>query len=78
MVLFNVIIPGIFLDFGKVPGVTDVYTHEDYSELTLDGTIDPKEILTHLVKNNIPLERFEAAVPSLHEIFLMEVGEDSE
>jgi ABC-2 type transport system ATP-binding protein len=72
----------VFLDcsgeLGDVPGVTERRTHRGYVELVLDGRVTPKEVLANLVKRDISINRFEVATPSLHEIFLKEVGKKRE
>jgi len=65
-------------ELGEVPGVIDRRTHKGYIELVLDGKTTPKEVLAHLVSRDIIINRFEAATPSLHEIFLKEVGNNRE
>ncbi len=60
-------------ELGEVPGVTEKRTHRGYIELVLDGKTTPKEVLAYLTSLDITINRFEAATPSLNEIFLMEV-----
>ena len=71
----------VFVDYegelGEVPGVTEKRTHKGYIELVLDGKTTPKEVLAHLINRDIIINRFEAATPSLHEIFLKEAGKKS-
>ena len=64
-------------ELGKVPGVTEKRAHKGYIELVLDGRTTPQQVLAHLVNRNMVINRFEAATPSLHEIFLKEVGKKS-
>ncbi len=68
----------VFVEFkgelGEVPGVAERRTHKGHIELVLDGKTTPKEVLSYLVNRDISINRFEAATPSLHEIFLKEVG----
>ena len=40
----------------------------------LASTATPQQILEALVKSGVPIERFEIATPSLHEIFIEEAG----
>jgi len=72
----------VFVDYegelGEVPGVTEKRTHKGYIELVLDGKTTPKEVLAHLIDRDIMFNRFEAATPSLHEIFLKEAGKNRE
>jgi ABC-2 type transport system ATP-binding protein len=71
----------VFIDYkgelGEIPGVTGRRTHKGYVELTLDDKTTPKEVLVYLANRNIDIIRFEAATPSLHEIFLKEAGKKS-
>jgi ABC-2 type transport system ATP-binding protein len=68
----------ILLDYegelGEITGVTEKRTHKDHVELILDGKTAPQDILKQLMNRGIVINRFEAATPSLHEIFLKEVG----
>ena len=61
-------------DLGEVTGVIAKRTNKGYTELVLDGKTTPKEVLANLVKRDVIINRFEVATPSLHEIFLKEVG----
>ena len=61
-------------ELGEVPGVTATRVHKGYVELVLDEKTTPQEVLAYLVNRDITINRFEAAAPSLHEIFLKEVG----
>jgi ABC-2 type transport system ATP-binding protein len=65
-------------ELGEVPGVTEQRVHRSYIELVLDEKITPKEVLAYLVNRDITINRFEAATPSLNEIFLREVGKKRE
>jgi len=71
----------VLLDFkgelGEVPGVTAKRAHKGYTELVLDGKTTPQQVLAHLVSRGMVINRFEAATPSLNEIFLKEVGKES-
>jgi ABC-2 type transport system ATP-binding protein len=71
----------VLLDFkgemGEVPGVTGKRTHKGYTELMLDGTTTPQQVLEHLISRGMVINRFEVATPSLNEIFLKEVGKKS-
>ncbi len=72
----------ILLDFegelGEVPGVTSKHSHKSYIELILDRKTNPQQVLTHLTSRGTEINRFEIATPSLHEIFLKEVGKNHE
>ena len=71
----------VLLDFegelGEVAGVTGKRTHKGYTELMLDGTTTPQQVLAHLISRGMVINRFEVATPSLNEIFLKEVGKKS-
>jgi len=61
----------------EVPGVAGVvqrHVHKDHTELILDAASTPQQVLEGLVSAGIPIERFEVATPSMHEIFLQVVG----
>ncbi|MFC1928464.1 ABC transporter ATP-binding protein [Chloroflexota bacterium] len=72
----------VFIDYkgelGEIPGVPERRTHKGYVELILDDKTTPKKVLAYLANCNIDINRFEAATPSLHEIFLKEVGKNRE
>ena len=57
-----------------LPGVVETRSHRGYRELVLDGTTTPQQVLAYLVNNGFVINRFEAATPTLHEIFLQEAG----
>ena len=61
-----------------VPGVAERRLHKDYTELVLDASATPQQVLEELVKTGIPIDRFEVATPSLNEIFLQVVGGNHE
>jgi len=61
-------------ELGEVPGVTGKRTHKSSTELTLDDKTTPQQVLSHLIKRGMIINRFEVATPSLNEIFLKEVG----
>jgi ABC-2 type transport system ATP-binding protein len=65
-------------ELGEIPGVTEQRIHRGYVELVLGKKTTPQEVLTYLVNRDITLNRFEAATPSLNEIFLREVGKKRE
>jgi ABC-2 type transport system ATP-binding protein len=72
----------VFIDYkgelGEIPGVIEKHTHKGYIELVLDGKTTPQQVLAYLANCNIEINRFEAATPSLNEIFLKEVGKKRE
>jgi ABC-2 type transport system ATP-binding protein len=71
----------VLLDFkgepGEISGVTDKRQHKGYIELMLDGKTTPQQVLEHLMRRGVVINRFEVATPSLNEIFLKEVGRKS-
>jgi ABC-2 type transport system ATP-binding protein len=72
----------VFIDYkgelGEVPGVTGKRNHKGYIELILDGKTTPQQVLAHLVSRGVVINRFEAATPSLNEIFLKEASRNHE
>jgi ABC-2 type transport system ATP-binding protein len=68
----------VFLDpegeLGEVPGVVSKHTRRGNIELILDGKTTPQQILSHLVRHGVVINRFEVATPSLNDIFLKVVG----
>jgi len=59
-----------------LPGVQQVIPHNGSHKLMLDGTTTPQEVLRALVQENVPLDRFEIAMPTLDEIFIRVVAEE--
>lgn len=63
------------LDFkGNLPQNDKLYSaikNNNYAEITPRENISQKEILEYLLKENIKINRFEVATPSLHEIFIL-------
>ena len=72
----------IFLNCDRIPddlpGVVGRKDHGKYQELFLDGATPPSQILSILVNNGIAIDRFEVSTPSLNEIFIQVVKQDSE
>jgi ABC-2 type transport system ATP-binding protein len=72
----------VIIDFegelGQIPGVIEKRVHQDYTELVLDGSTAPKQVLERLVSAGIIINKFEIATPSLNEIFLKVVGKKNE
>jgi ABC-2 type transport system ATP-binding protein len=60
-----------------ITGVAERRAHKDHVELMLDAASTPQQILEQLVQTGVPIDRFEVATPSLHEIFLQTVGGDA-
>ena len=63
---------------GDIPGVTARRANKSYTELILDDETTPQQVLSHLIGRGMVINRFEVATPSLHEIFLKEVGKNHE
>ncbi len=55
---------------GTIPGVISTETHNSATRLELAQGVSPQEVLRHLVKQNVKLEQFEIAIPTLDEIFI--------
>lgn len=60
-----------------VAGVEQVTAHNDAVKLTLAEDTTPQDVLQGLMAQNVILERFEIAVPTLSEIFIRVVEEGS-
>jgi ABC-2 type transport system ATP-binding protein len=56
-------------------GIVDIEAHNSTYRLTLTPDTAPKAVLHQLVANNIPVEHFEIAMPTLDEIFIQVVQE---
>lgn len=61
----------------RIQGVREIVPHNNAMKLLLDEPITPQEIFKALAACNTPIEKFEIAIPSLHEIFIqvVEAGE---
>jgi len=57
----------------KIKGVTDQLPENDHFRLKIENGVSAQAILKELVRQNIILEEFEIAVPSLDEIFIQVV-----
>lgn len=57
----------------SLPGVTAMQPHNDSMRLKLAAGTSPQDVLRSLVGNNIALEQFEIAMPTLDEIFIQVV-----
>jgi ABC-2 type transport system ATP-binding protein len=67
--------PGSFESvFHLVPGVEGVETHNGEYRLNLSVGASPQEVLRALMNQDLPLERFEIAIPTLDEIFIRVVS----
>lgn len=54
----------------RLPGVKQALPQNNEIKLTLEEGASPQEILRELIRQNILLEKFEIAIPSLDEIFI--------
>ncbi|HEY5731934.1 MAG TPA: ATP-binding cassette domain-containing protein [Anaerolineales bacterium] len=54
----------------KLSGVKDIVSHNNAMKLNLEDDVKPQDILLELTGQNITLEKFEIAIPSLDEIFI--------
>ena len=61
-------------DLPPVPGVLHSDMHNSAVRLTLSPTTSPQEVLKALVSQNIDIDQFEVAMPTLDEIFIRVVG----
>jgi ABC-2 type transport system ATP-binding protein len=71
----NVILVGIQGSLPDLEGISDIDSYNSTYRLFLTADTSPKVILAQLVAKNIPVERFEIAVPTLDEIFIQVVQE---
>jgi len=58
-----------------IPGVSGLKTENSFTRLHLSEDLSPQELLRYLVSNNIYIDRFELALPTLDEIFIQIVTE---
>ena len=59
----------------QIAGVVDVALHNSATKLTLADGTTPQDVLRALVVQDVVLERFEIAVPTVDEIFIRVVEE---
>jgi ABC-2 type transport system ATP-binding protein len=60
----------------RVPGVERVSAHSNAVKLTLSERAAPQDVLRGLMACDVPLERFEIAMPTLDEIFIRAVADE--
>jgi ABC-2 type transport system ATP-binding protein len=65
-------------EIGELPGVLEIRTRKGHSELILDANASPQKMLELLVSRGRVIRHFEAAAPSLNEIFLKVLEESNE
>jgi ABC-2 type transport system ATP-binding protein len=64
-------------DLPAIPGVESIVTHNSALKLTLSPGTSPQDVLRGLVAQDVTLEQFEIATPTLDEIFIRVVqGEE--
>jgi ABC-2 type transport system ATP-binding protein len=61
-----------------LPGVAAVEKHNSSQKLTLDDHVQPQDLLKTLLQQNLTVEQFEIAMPTLDEIFIRVVSERQE
>lgn len=61
-------------EIGKLDGVINSQQEGKYTELLLDAKTTPQKILQQMVKQDITINHFEIATPSLRQIFLQVAG----
>jgi len=61
---------------GDVPGIAERREHRNVTELVLDATTSPQQLLERLVAAGVTVNRFEIATPSLNEIFIRVAGHE--
>ena len=59
----------------SMEGVLNVESHNSTSRLTLSPDVSPPDILHQLIEDNILIERYEIAIPTLDEIFIQVIQE---
>lgn len=59
-----------------LPGVDQIEAHNSATKLTLASGTTPQDVLRLLVEENINLEKFEIATPTLDEIFIRVVQDE--
>jgi ABC-2 type transport system ATP-binding protein len=63
-------------DFGRIPGVLETQNHNGNWHLALEIGVDPQRIFRALAaRDNVKVERFELAEPSLDDIFVQVVSD---
>jgi ABC-2 type transport system ATP-binding protein len=64
-------------DLSQLPGVQKVADYGNLQELRLEQGTDPQRVLAELLKRG-PVEHFEKAAPSLHDIFVRIASPETE
>jgi len=63
-------------DLPTLPGVLDAVAHNNAVKWTLAEGVTPQSVLQRLVDQQVVLEKFEIALPSVEEIFIRAVQEE--
>jgi len=64
-------------DLPEMAGVEVVTDHNGALKLTLSASTNPQDILQQLLLNHITVEHFEIAIPTLDEIFIRTVSDET-
>jgi ABC-2 type transport system ATP-binding protein len=62
----------------SIPGVESTEVHNSALKLNLSAGTSPQDVLRLLVAQNVPLEQFEIATPTLDEIFIRVVQDEDQ
>ncbi len=65
-------------DLGEPPGVVESRRRKGAVELFLDEAATPQQVMEYLLNQQVQVNRFEVATPSLNTIFLKMVGDHDE
>jgi ABC-2 type transport system ATP-binding protein len=60
-------------DIPNLKGIEHITTHNGATKITLEAATNPQDILHQLINQNVVVEKFEIAIPSLDEIFIQVV-----
>ena len=64
-------------DLPQMAGVEAVSDHNGALKLTLAAETNPQDILQQLLRHHATVERFEIAIPTLDEIFIRTVSDET-
>ena len=60
----------------QIPGISNIEKVNGTVRAGLENSLSPQDLLQNLIVNNIQIEKFQIAVPSLSEIFIQAVTKD--
>ncbi|MBT3241156.1 MAG: ATP-binding cassette domain-containing protein [Chloroflexi bacterium] len=60
----------------QIPGISNIEKVNGTVRVGLENSLSPQDLLQNLIVNNIQIEKFQIAVPSLSEIFIQAVTKD--